>query len=122
MNWRNVLAIVYPKATNKLKIAPVSILDQTIRKGLSEYPLKRIWIFKELSVRSSIGYALQHTSEALVTRDNINSSKRCNKAEDRTKSRRILIRSDIRLLLRIHHSIIVHAIEAYPIPNNELRG
>ena len=27
-----------------------------IRKGLSEYPLKRIWIFKGLSVRPSIGY------------------------------------------------------------------
>ena len=77
---------------------------------------------KGLAVGAIRRYALQHASEALLTRDNTDSSKRCNKAEDRTKSRRILIRSDIRLLLRIHHSIIVHPIEAHPIPNNELRG
>ena len=27
-------------------------------KGSSEYPLKRIWIFKGLSVRPSIGYPM----------------------------------------------------------------
>ena len=31
----------------------------TVCKGLSEYPLKRIYNFKGLSVRPSIGYPLQ---------------------------------------------------------------
>ena len=37
-------------------------------KGSSEYPLKRIWIFKGLSVRPSIGYPLIHILTTVHTK------------------------------------------------------
>ena len=65
--------------------------------------------------------AFKELEAGLVPRDNTCSPKRCNQAEDRSKPGRVLTRSDIRLLLRIHNPIIVHTIKACSIPNNELR-